>query len=60
MKNFFRYADTNLDEAPAFVFDPRFADTAPDLAKDYHVPEVFKDDLFELLPNRPNYRLSTP
>lgn len=53
---FFEYASSNHDEAPLCLFDPHFASTAPQLAEDYTAPDFFKDDLFSLLSDRPNYR----
>lgn len=58
MQNFFEYADCNSDEAPLFIFDSKFADTVPDFQRDYEVPELFKDDLFAIIPDRPNYRFA--
>ena len=45
--------------SPALLcsFDKTFAETAPQLAADYSVPELFSDDLFALLGDaRPDYR----
>ena len=51
----------NLDESPLYIFDARFAETFPELGKDYIVPEVFSGegrDLFEHLgpAKRPDFR----
>lgn len=52
-----KYADTNTDELPLYLFDKTFCETAPKLAQDYTVPEVFSDDLFKLLGDaRPDWR----
>lgn len=56
MENFFLYADNNQDETPAFIFDPKFADNVEELRLGFDVPKLFEDDLFKLLPNRPNFR----
>ncbi|KAI3433776.1 hypothetical protein D9Q98_003581 [Chlorella vulgaris] len=52
-----KYADTNRDELPLYLFDKTFCSTAPQLADDYSVPELFRDDLFSLLgADRPDWR----
>jgi len=44
-------------EAPLYLFDPQFAEKAPELLKDYQVPEYWNEDLFSVLGNsRPDYR----
>uniref|UniRef100_A0A0G4HS97 JmjC domain-containing protein n=1 Tax=Chromera velia CCMP2878 TaxID=1169474 RepID=A0A0G4HS97_9ALVE len=57
-RDFATYMDRSKDDSPMFIFDPKFADSdvAPDLAGDFQPLEYFSDDLFTLLPQRPNYR----
>jgi F-box domain len=52
------YADSQQDELPLYLFDKEFSKTAPQLAKDYFVPEHFSEDLFSVLGEeaRPDYR----
>lgn len=57
--DYFRYAKAvyEADDQPVYLFDPTFAEKAPQLAKDYDVPHVFQDDLFSVLGSRrPHYR----
>jgi hypothetical protein len=53
-----RYADAQQDELPLYLFDKEFLKTAPELGKDYFVPEHFNEDLFSVLGEeaRPDYR----
>ena len=46
------------DDVPLYLFDPNFGEKAPELVRDYDVPEYFaKDDLFSLMGDeRPHYR----
>lgn len=53
LREFYAYADRNLDDSPLFVFCRQFHARAPDLLNDYEVPEVFRGrDLFDLLGDR--------
>ncbi|CEM32257.1 unnamed protein product [Vitrella brassicaformis CCMP3155] len=56
LRDFFAYADANEDDNPLFIFDPKFADRAPFMADDYTPPQYFAEDMFALLPQRPNFR----
>merc|ERR1719456_1347692 len=58
LREFFSYADQNVDDVPLFIFDKLFSTRAPALLDDYNVPLVFRDrDLFDLLgPSRPDFR----
>ena len=39
------------------IFDPKFAEKAPELAADYEMPVYFREDLFSILGDeRPDYR----
>jgi hypothetical protein len=46
------------DETPIYLFDPAFAERAPELLNDFVIPEFFTQDYFEVLPksSRPTYR----
>lgn len=47
----------NHDDQSFVLFDPRFADKAPQLAADFSVPPYFRDDLFDALGDaRPDHR----
>lgn len=53
LREFYAYADRNIDDQPLFVFCRRFAERAPGLLEDYEVPAVFRGrDLFDLLGQR--------
>jgi hypothetical protein len=58
LRDFWRYVDGSRDDLPMYLFDKRFAEKAPGLAKDYAPPPHFSDDLFALLgeDGRPDYR----
>jgi len=53
-----QYFKQQRDEDPIYLFDPDFADTAPDLLTDYTVPPYFREDLLAVLgeEKRPLYR----
>ena len=53
-----RYADSQKDEMPLYLFDKNFAKSVPSLADDYQVPDHFSEDLFAVLgeDERPDYR----
>jgi hypothetical protein len=57
-ESYCRYADSQHDELPLYLFDKEFLKTAPQLGKDYFVPEHFSEDLFSVLGEeaRPDYR----
>ena len=55
--DYYKYADVVEEERPLYIFDPKFAEKAPELAADYEVPVYFREDLFSILGNeRPDYR----
>lgn len=57
LEDYFRYSDQVREERPLYLFDPKFAEKAPQLGMDYQVPEYFNEDLFSVLGNeRPDYR----
>ena len=59
LKKYFQYCDNVTEERPLYIFDPRFADKASTLEKDYEVPKYFREDLFALLGrDRPDFRYS--
>lgn len=58
-RDYFRYASAvcEADDQAVYLFDATFAEKVPQLAKDYDVPHVFKEDLFAVLRSqRPHYR----
>ncbi|KAJ8608389.1 hypothetical protein CTAYLR_008151 [Chrysophaeum taylorii] len=55
MADYLEYAAANADLQPLYLFDDRFADIAPHLAK-YEPPSMFRDDLFRWCEPRPQYR----
>ncbi|KAL2918481.1 hypothetical protein HK105_201882 [Polyrhizophydium stewartii] len=62
-KYYMRYALTDpdgarADDSPLYIFDASVFKSAPQLARDYTVPEYFRDDLFRLVGSsrRPPYR----
>lgn len=55
--DFFAYMEHTHDDMPLYLFDKRFAERCPDLAREYSVPAVFPEDLFSVLgPGRPDFR----
>lgn len=58
LKNYVSYMTVQHDEDPLYIFDPMFGNVAPDLLKDYNVPHLFQEDLFDVLDNsqRPPFR----
>jgi len=58
LNDFFSVCDGARDDVPLYLFDPKFAEKATELANDYEVPDYFaKDDLFKLLGDeRPHFR----
>ncbi|XP_021900784.1 F-box protein At1g78280 [Carica papaya] len=57
-KDYVSYMNIQHDEDPLYVFDDKFGEVAPDLLKDYSVPLLFQEDLFDVLDrdNRPPFR----
>ncbi|KAK9757623.1 hypothetical protein RND81_01G174600 [Saponaria officinalis] len=58
LKDYVSYMELQHDEDPLYIFDEKFGDTAPDLLKDYAVPDLFQEDLFDVLDTdqRPPFR----
>eukprot|EP00301_Raphidiophrys_heterophryoidea_P025293 c8453_g1_i2.p1 GENE.c8453_g1_i2~~c8453_g1_i2.p1 ORF type:complete len:308 (-),score=69.35 c8453_g1_i2:210-1133(-) len=57
LSNYYKYADTAVDDQPMYLFDKGFANNLPKLAEEYEVPQYFKEDFFEVLgPDRPDHR----
>ncbi|KAK9846311.1 hypothetical protein WJX81_001351 [Elliptochloris bilobata] len=51
------YCRGSCDDMPLYLFDSGFAEKAPRLVGDYLVPELFKEDLFQVLGDaRPAHR----
>ncbi|GJJ69602.1 histone arginine demethylase JMJD6 [Entomortierella parvispora] len=57
-QDFVHYVRHNKDLDPLYLFDPRFADTVPEMETAYEVPKYFDLDYFSLLSPeaRPPYR----
>ncbi|KAH9328894.1 hypothetical protein KI387_001002, partial [Taxus chinensis] len=58
LKDYVSYMQLQHDEDPLYIFDPKFGEGAPDLLKDYNVPHLFQEDLFDILDKhqRPPFR----
>ena len=60
LKYFLRYASSNRDDSPLYVFDSMWADSSRvcEILSDYAVPHLFPDDLFSAVgeSRRPPYR----
>ncbi|XP_073022149.1 lysine-specific demethylase JMJ21 [Primulina eburnea] len=57
-KDYISYMNVQHDEDPLYIFDEKFGETAPDLLKDYSVPQLFQEDYFDVLDGeqRPPFR----
>ncbi|CAN6479936.1 unnamed protein product [Victoria cruziana] len=57
-KDYAFYMKVQHDEDPLYVFDDKFGEVAPGLLKEYSVPHLFQEDLFEVLEKdkRPPFR----
>ncbi|CAK9313061.1 unnamed protein product [Citrullus colocynthis] len=57
-KDYAAYMQLQHDEDPLYIFDDKFGEAAPDLLKDYDVPHLFQEDLFDVLDDdkRPPFR----
>lgn len=57
-KDYVSYMKLQHDEDPLYIFDEKFGEAAPNLLKDYSVPYLFQEDLFDILDTdkRPSYR----
>ena len=56
-REFLKYSSSTSDDMPLYLFDKHFLNTAPQLADDFCIPEVFTEDLFSVLgAKRPDYR----
>ncbi|XP_075082440.1 lysine-specific demethylase JMJ21 isoform X1 [Nicotiana tabacum] len=58
LKEYVSYIKLQHDEDPLYIFDEKFGETAPELLKDYSVPNIFKEDFFDVLnrDQRPPFR----
>lgn len=58
LKDYELYVKQQHDEDPLYIFDPKFGEAAPDLLKEYNVPHLFQEDLFDILDKhqRPPFR----
>ncbi|CAN4092437.1 unnamed protein product [Withania somnifera] len=58
LKDYVSYMKVQHDEDPLYIFDEKFAEAAPELLKDYSVPNMFKEDFFDVLDwdQRPPFR----
>jgi len=56
LKDYFAYASTTNEEAPLYIFDKDFAEKWNLDSSWYSTPSVFPEDLFSLLPKRPDYQ----
>ncbi|XP_043722448.1 F-box protein At1g78280-like [Telopea speciosissima] len=48
-KDYVLYMKLQHDEEPLYIFDDKFGEDAPGLLKDYSVPHLFQEDLFDVL-----------
>uniref|UniRef100_A0A803MEA6 F-box protein n=1 Tax=Chenopodium quinoa TaxID=63459 RepID=A0A803MEA6_CHEQI len=57
-KDYVSYMKLQHDEDPLYIFDEKFGEVAPGLLKEYAVPHLFQEDLFNVLnpDQRPPYR----
>ncbi|KAK4365163.1 hypothetical protein RND71_016521 [Anisodus tanguticus] len=58
LKDYVSYTKVQHDEDPLYIFDEKFGEAAPELLKDYSVPNMFKEDFFDVLDRdqRPPFR----
>ncbi|KAH9620773.1 hypothetical protein KSS87_000184 [Heliosperma pusillum] len=57
LEDYYRYSELTREERPLYLFDPKFGEKVPALAKEYEVPVYFQEDLFSVLgEERPDYR----
>ncbi|CAN4122310.1 unnamed protein product [Withania somnifera] len=58
LKDYLSYMKVQHDEDPLYIFDEKFGEAAPELLKDYSVPNTFKEDFFDVLDmdQRPPFR----
>ncbi|XVF39550.1 hypothetical protein PTKIN_Ptkin01aG0043200 [Pterospermum kingtungense] len=57
-KDYVSYMKQQHDEDPLYIFDDKFGEAAPGLLKDYSVPQLFREDFFDVLDrdSRPPFR----
>ncbi|KAH9690650.1 F-box protein [Citrus sinensis] len=57
-KDYVAYMNVQHDEDPLYIFDYKFGENAQGLLEDYRVPDLFQEDLFNVLDGdmRPSYR----
>lgn len=52
LQSYFRYMNQIAsDESPLYLFDSRFGEKVPEMLEQYSVPEYFRSDLFNLIPD---------
>ncbi|XP_049349579.1 F-box protein At1g78280 [Solanum verrucosum] len=58
LKDYVSYMKVQHDEDPLYIFDEKFGEAAPELLKEYTVPNMFKEDFFDVLDmdQRPSFR----
>ncbi|XP_074304173.1 lysine-specific demethylase JMJ21 isoform X1 [Silene latifolia] len=58
LRDYVSYIKLQRDEDPLYIFDEKFGEAAPCLLKDYTVPDLFQEDLFDVLDpdQRPPFR----
>nr|CAG8462518.1 1221_t:CDS:10 [Entrophospora candida] len=57
LKSYYDYINNQHDEAPLYIFDPRFGEEYPQLVEEYKIPKYFDQDFFSVLGDkRPPYR----
>ncbi|CAJ0769518.1 21821_t:CDS:10 [Entrophospora sp. SA101] len=57
LKSYYDYINNQHDEAPLYIFDPRFGEEYPQLVEEYKIPKYFDKDFFSVLGDkRPPYR----
>ncbi|XP_004237935.2 lysine-specific demethylase JMJ21 [Solanum lycopersicum] len=58
LKDYVAYMKVQHDEDPLYIFDEKFGEAAPELLKEYTVPNMFKEDFFDVLDmdQRPSFR----
>ncbi|KNA15547.1 hypothetical protein SOVF_097330 [Spinacia oleracea] len=58
LKDYVSYIKLQHDEDPLYIFDEKFGEVTPGLLKEYTVPHLFQEDLFDVLnpDQRPPFR----
>lgn len=53
---YLKYCDAQKDDMPLYLFDKEIFKRLPELNDHFHVPDVFEEDLFECLKQRPDHK----